>query len=286
MRVLSARWLGALLIACLALPAPAEPSQRDRAREGQEPTLQERVLQLQASQQEILARLAQLRRELNDALEPLRVRAADQGEELRSLQARVLALEERLGLLAERLEGLGREGPAGSPAAASPRPVGSPMPPPERPAGLPGPAAADPSPAEPAAQPEADKLYSAAFTDYLRGDYDLAREGFGEFLRLHPDSPHADDAQYWIGESLYAKEDYWAARSAFREIPVRFPRSEKIPDALYKSAQCLLRLDDPQGAIQEMLELIEEHPASDAVGIACMHLERLGVAPPANCPNT
>ena len=45
-----------------------------------------------------------------------------------------------------------------------------------------------------------DELYRSAYEDYMRGNYDLAADGFGEYLRRWPDTELSDNALYWIGE--------------------------------------------------------------------------------------
>src|SRR5262245_11140730 len=57
-----------------------------------------------------------------------------------------------------------------------------------------GPATSAPSGAQ--AGPPPRELYSAAYADYARGNYDLAIQGFQEYLKNYADSELADNAQY------------------------------------------------------------------------------------------
>src|SRR5947209_10968723 len=50
--------------------------------------------------------------------------------------------------------------------------------------------------------------YQSAYRDYGRGNYDLAIAGFKEVVAKYPKSDLADNAAYWIGESLYSKKKY------------------------------------------------------------------------------
>ena len=280
------RTLPLLLLSAMVFigAAPAQrASQEDRII-----ALETQLAGVEAAQESALRRIDQMRLDLDNTLEPVRVRLADYGEDMRGLESRMVALEEQLALMNERLVDIADSIVAGAGAAAPRQSSGVAMPPPQRPAGVPGPAVARPSAvarSQPeAARSEADSLYSAAYTDYLAADYALAISGFEEYLRLFPDSDLADNAQYWIGESHYSRQQYQLARTAFLDIPRRFPSSETVPDALVKAARALVELGDGPGAIEELTRLVFDHPLSDTVPIACLQIERLGAEKPLGCP--
>ncbi|HHF42632.1 MAG TPA: tetratricopeptide repeat protein, partial [Candidatus Aminicenantes bacterium] len=52
------------------------------------------------------------------------------------------------------------------------------------------------------------EIFNMAREDYLKGHYDLAIEGFRIYLANFPESPLADNASYWIGESLFSQGKY------------------------------------------------------------------------------
>ena len=85
-----------------------------------------------------------MRLDLNNTLEPLRVRLADSGEDVRGLESRMVALEEQLIVMNERLAAIADSG-AGTNVSGRRGAAGSPMPPPQRPAGVPGPSVAQPA---------------------------------------------------------------------------------------------------------------------------------------------
>lgn len=267
-----------LLLAVAALMGSG-PLQR-----AQTASLESRVAALEEAQQRIETQLQQLRTGLDSSLEPVRVRLADQGEEMRSMEARMVALEEKLNLtnegiarLSEQISGLqGGGGRAGGAA-------GRPMPTPQRPAGVPAPRVAR-QPATSAEAGEAETLYSSAYTDFLAGEYGLAVTGFQEFLRRFPDSEQADNAAFWIAESLYAQQQYGAARAAFLQIRRDYPDAETVPDALFKAARCLIDTGAPAEAVFELIELVRTHPVSESARIACLQLEKLGAEKPPECP--
>src|SRR5688572_3005564 len=59
-----------------------------------------------------------------------------------------------------------------------------------------------PAPAAPSGDPM--QTYQAAYRDYQRGNFDLAIEGFRDFLSVNKVPDLADNAEYWIGESLFS----------------------------------------------------------------------------------
>lgn len=266
----------------------ASPLQRG-SQESRIVALESQLEGIKTTQDAALGRLDQMRLDLDNTLEPLRVRLADYGEDLRGMEARMVALEEQLILMNERLGDIA-DGLTNAAESNVARPVvGTPMPPPQPPSGVPGPSVAratgggdQPAPAP--SRSEADSLYSAAYTDYLAANYTLAVSGFEEYLRLFPDSELADNAQYWIGESYFSLQDYRVARTEFLQVSRRHPESETVADALFKAARCLVELGDNGRAASELIELVLQHPLSDTVPIACLQIERLGAVKPTACP--
>ncbi len=274
-----------ILILALFLVGAA-PSQRT-TQESRIAALETTLTDIEAAQDGVRRRLDQMRLDLDNTLEPLRVRLADYGEDLRGVESRLVALEEQLVLMNERLVDIADSLSRGTRSTSSGRGAGSPMPPPQRPTGAPGPSvarsASTPSRPEPE-RSEADALYSSAYTDYLAANYPLAVSGFEQYVRLFPDSDQADNAQYWIGESYYSQQQFQLARTAFQQVSRRHPDGDTVPDALFKAARCLVEMGDATRAIAELEQLVRRHPRSDTVPIACLQIERLGAEKPRGCP--
>jgi len=282
-RVVLATLLGALVL------AGAAPAQR-LSQEERISALETRLAGIEAAQESVLGQVNQMRLDVDNQLEPLRVRLADYGEDVRGMESRLVAVEEQLALINDRLTDIADSLAAGGTGAAA-RPVsaGQPMPPPQRPAGVPAPSVATPAEAGAAAPPavarsEAESLYSTAYTDYLAANYALAVSGFEEYLRLFPDADLADNAQYWVGESHFSRQQYQVARTAFQELVRRWPDAETVPDAKFKAARCLVEIGDGARAIEELVRLVREHPDAETLPIACLQIEQLGGQKPLGCP--
>src|SRR5215470_3182279 len=80
----------------------------------------------------------------------------------------------------------------------------------------------------------AEQLFAAAYSDYSRGNFDLALSEFKQYVETYPSSELADNAQYWIGEILYAQKKLPAAVAELEKVAVISPNGDKTTVALYK----------------------------------------------------
>ncbi len=120
-------------------------------------------------------------------------------------------------------------------------------------------------------------MYQAAYRDYQRGNYDLAISGFREFVSKYPKSDLADNAAYWIGESLYSQKKYHEAIQQFDSVVSSFPSSEKVPSALLKKGYAYINLGEKAQGIVQLQYVVHEHPKSPEAAKARDELKRLGV---------
>lgn len=109
---------------------------------------------------------------------------------------------------------------------------------------------------------EGRSILEAAELDRNRGNLDLARSGFEEFLAKYGDTEAADDAIYWLGDLAYADGDFDGALQRFQELETRFPQSERLPAALYKTRSCLLELGRKDEAWNVGGDLLARFPDS------------------------
>src|SRR5439155_26855848 len=84
----------------------------------------------------------------------------------------------------------------------------------------------------PAGTEDPMQTYQAAYRDYQRGNYDLAIAGFRDFITRNPNSDLADNAAYWIGESLFSQKKYREAIEQFDTVVTKYPKSDKVAEAL------------------------------------------------------
>jgi len=119
--------------------------------------------------------------------------------------------------------------------------------------------------------------YQNAYRDYQKGNYDLAISGFKEFIQKYQDSDLADNAAYWIGESLYSQKKYRESIAQFDSVVNDYPRSEKVPSALLKKGYAYISLGEKAQGIVQLQYVVHEHPKSSEAAKAREELKKLGV---------
>jgi tol-pal system protein YbgF len=107
--------------------------------------------------------------------------------------------------------------------------------------------------------------YDYAFNLLRQADYPNAEKAFAQFLKAHPDSPLASNAQYWMGETLYVRNKFKEAAVAFAEGYQKYPKSNKAPDSLLKLSLALSAMkanDDACAALGELTKNYKDAPAT------------------------
>ncbi|MBV9492931.1 MAG: tol-pal system protein YbgF [Acidobacteria bacterium] len=132
-----------------------------------------------------------------------------------------------------------------------------------------------PAPPQPGEKPM--ETYQAALRDYQRGNYELAISGLRDFVKSNPKSDLADNAAYWIGESLYSQKKYREAIEQFDRVVNDFPKSDKVPSALLKKGYSYINLNEKSRAIVQLQYVVHEHPRSPEAAKARDELKKLGV---------
>ena len=131
-----------------------------------------------------------------------------------------------------------------------------------------------PAPSQ-ASDPQA--LYQSAYNDYLRGNYDLAVRGFGEYLRAFPDTEQSDNAAYWIGECYFSQGRYRQAIGEFDQMLNRYPRSDKLASALLKKGYAYLELNQREQGVVQLQHVLRQYPGTDEANLARQRLREVGV---------
>jgi len=124
---------------------------------------------------------------------------------------------------------------------------------------------------------EADAAFRTAYTDYTKGNFELALAGFTEFLHASPDHALSQDAQYWIGECLYSQGKYTEAAEAFDRCVARQPNGERVPAALLKKGLAQIESGQTAPGVSTLQKLIEKAPQSDEARLAAERLKQLGL---------
>ncbi|HEV7767377.1 MAG TPA: tol-pal system protein YbgF [Thermoanaerobaculia bacterium] len=132
-------------------------------------------------------------------------------------------------------------------------------------------------PATPNPSVDPMQTYQAAYRDYQRGNFDLAIEGFQDFLDGSPNSDLADNAAYWIGESLFSQKKYHEAIRQFDAVVNKYPKSDKVPGALLKKGYAYINVNERAQGVVQLQYVLHEHPRSQEASLAKQKLKQLGI---------
>jgi tol-pal system protein YbgF len=112
------------------------------------------------------------------------------------------------------------------------------------------------------------QIYNTAYSDYLKGNYELAIEGFRQYIEKFRESPLADNAQYWIGECYFSQENYVQAIEEFNKLILSFPQGDKVPAAHLKKGYSYFALGEKEKGIAVLKLLISKFPESEEAKLA------------------
>jgi len=207
---------------------------------------------------------------------------ADLAQRVAELQEQIEALHASLDLTTRRLQQISQElaaaGSQRSTAAILPPVTAAPTG--EGDAGLGGAAVAGAGGAAALSARRAstpDELYRSAYEDYMRGNYDLATDGFGEYLRRWPNTELSDNALYWIGECYDAKEEPTKALEMFSKVLEDYPTSDKAAAAQLKKGLIYLKMGDQGQGVVNLQYVVYEHPGTREADLAREQLRSLGL---------
>lgn len=114
---------------------------------------------------------------------------------------------------------------------------------------------------------EGRSVFQAAQLDRSRGNLELARDGFQDFLERFPTSELADDARYWLADLAYSDGDWDAAAREFARLLEEHPQTSWAPAALLKRGYSLRELRREDEALAAFRDLVQRFPASNEAAL-------------------
>jgi len=120
-----------------------------------------------------------------------------------------------------------------------------------------------------------NKLWDAAYSDYVAGQYDLAVLGFDAYVKSFPRSDKADDAQVYICASyLNDGKDDKAVEAC--DLAIRtYPSGDALPEAYYRKGVALNNLKNVSGARTAWEFVVKTAPDTDPGRLAKQGLDKL-----------
>ncbi len=111
-------------------------------------------------------------------------------------------------------------------------------------------------------------IYYTAYSDYLKKNYDLAIQGFEQFIQSYPEHTLADNALYWIGECYYSQKKYNNAINKFTELITKYKDADKLAAAILKKGYALIEMGNREEGIKTLKMLISKFPLSEEASLA------------------
>lgn len=118
-------------------------------------------------------------------------------------------------------------------------------------------------------------VYNMAYNDYLKGNFDLAVEGFMMYKDQFSDSPLADNALYWIGECYYSQGKFDDAINMFNELILAYPQGDKVAAAYLKKGMSFAETGRKEEAMAAYKLLITKFPVEEETRIAQQKIKEL-----------
>lgn len=117
--------------------------------------------------------------------------------------------------------------------------------------------------------------YQAAFNLLRKGKYDMAKSGFTEFVKTHPKSDYADNAQYWLGEVNYVQRNFENALAEFNKVLTIYPDSSKASDAMLKIGLSHYEMENWEKASSTFNQIVKKYPNTSAAQLAEKRLKTI-----------
>jgi TolA-binding protein len=148
----------------------------------------------------------------------------------------------------------------------------------------PPPAPVNPSTPQPPPGVTAESLFESARRDQSSGKDELAMNEFLDYLKYFPMTENAPRAQYSIGVLYYRAKQYDDAVKAFDAVLERWAENQSSSEAAYMKGVALMNAGRRADAAAEFKDFIANYPGSDNIGKARDHLRELGGSPGAAKP--
>jgi len=120
-------------------------------------------------------------------------------------------------------------------------------------------------PSDPAVE---NRAFESAYALHKGGSNTKAVNAFKDFLDKYPDSVHAPNAKFWLGDTLYKLKQYQDALDTYQELLKIYPGTPRSADAMFNIAACQRQLKLVLGSKKTLKQLVEKYPSSEAAAKA------------------
>jgi tol-pal system protein YbgF len=121
-------------------------------------------------------------------------------------------------------------------------------------------------------------VYDQAYSDYVQGSFDLAIQGFTDYLRNNPGGEKTPAAHFYLGDAYSIQGKIPQAIAAFTRVINDYPGSEQLASALFKRGRAELAMKESDTAIADFRAVIDKFPTAPEAERAKDELQKLGVS--------
>jgi len=118
--------------------------------------------------------------------------------------------------------------------------------------------------------------FAQAYQKFKKGEYESAVNLFRAYLRTFGQTEKADDASFWIAESLAAQGKLAEALAEYDGLLAKYPDGDRAASARFKKGLTLLQMERRQEGVEALKSVISLHPNTRESGLAKAELARLG----------
>ncbi len=109
-----------------------------------------------------------------------------------------------------------------------------------------------------------NRAFETAYGLFKGGSHANAIKAFQEFVKKYPESVHVPNANYWLGMAQFALKDYKGASATYQNLLKAFPGIPRAAEVLFNIAGCQQELKQTADAQKTLKQLIAKYPTSEA----------------------
>jgi len=288
MRAFRARGRGLFLLLLVPLLAAGADNKEKKAYEliyEDVQLLKQKLAQIEAKLDQNAADIRALQTQVKDFVDQWRLAQGAEAslkEDLKAIPSQYQVLADRLELIGLQLAKISEDLMTARPAAAAPETPGAEKSradkaekrEPDKKVESDGEANAPDAPPPPS-NLSPQEVYNTAYSDYLKGNFDLATEGFRIYREQFQESPLADNALYWIGECAFSQKKFDEAIVHFDDLILNYPSSDKIAAAYLKKGLSLMEMGRKDEALSVFKLLVGKFPLENETKVAQQKIKDL-----------
>ena len=123
--------------------------------------------------------------------------------------------------------------------------------------------------------PVEQAAYDQAMQSFRAGQYQEASKELTQFIQSYPQSALVHEARFYRGSSLYAIKDFKGSIAGLQAMINAAPTDPRAPDALLVIAASQVELNDLDGARSSLQRIVKEYPDTHAAATAKSRLTLL-----------